>query len=154
MKYVPYAFAALLVALVIYIAASTSIVRPDNEFRDEGATVELAPSVWETRIDEQPPVIIEVTPLEFGREAAQWKFGVVFTTHSGSLEEDPAVSAFIVDDEGKMYQPMAWEGDGPGGHHREGTLIFNAVDPAPRYIEMKMNDIGGIAERSFRWNIE
>ncbi len=154
MKYAPYVLVALLVALVIYIAASTGISRPDNEFRGEDNVIEPTSGVWETRIDEQPPVIIEVTPLEFGRGAAKWRFSVVFTTHSGSLDEDPSTAAFIVDDVGKIYRPIAWEGAEPGGHHREGVLIFNSIEPTPRYIELKMNNIGSIAERSFRWNIE
>ena len=109
---------------------------------------------WETKTDEQPPVTVTVTPVEFGKEVRIWKFDVAFDTHSGSLDSNPLTIATLIDDGGNVYEPIAWEGVGPGGHHREGILVFDAITPAPSFIELKVEDVGGIPERSFKWNLE
>lgn len=109
---------------------------------------------WETKIDDQPPVAVEVTPVELGQAAGQWKFAVTFTTHSGSLDEDLLTVASLADDKGNVYRPIFWEGPGPGGHHREGILIFNPIEPTPKYVELKIKNVGGVVERFFRWNTE
>ncbi len=109
---------------------------------------------WETKTDEQSPVTVAVTPIEFGKDAGTWKFDIVFDTHSGNLDENPLEIALLLDDKSNTYQPLAWEGPGPGGHHREGVLIFNPIRPAPPYVELKVKDVGGISERSFKWSVE
>lgn len=109
---------------------------------------------WETKTDEQAPVLIKVTPIELGSNQNQWKFTVAFTTHSVDLDQDPTKVMSLIDDQGKTYLPTAWEGPGPGGHHREGTLSFKAIQPLPKYIELEVKDVGGIPERSFRWDLE
>ena len=112
------------------------------------------PKQWETKSDDQPPVVVAITPVEFGEDAEQWRFIVVFDTHSGSLDQDPAQAISLVDDNGNVYQPVAWEGPGPGGHHREGAIIFNPIEPRPKYIELKIKNVGGVVERSFQWSLE
>ncbi len=109
---------------------------------------------WETKTDEKFPVTIKVTPIELGGNAEIWKFEVVFDTHSGSLDEDPIKITVLTDDKGNSYNPIAWEGAGPGGHHREGVLIFNAINPAPAYLELKFKNVGGIPERLFKWDMK
>ena len=109
---------------------------------------------WESKTDDQLPVTIKITPVKFGKDAETWKFQVVFDTHSGSLDEDPTQVAVLTDDRGNAYKPIAWEGPGPGGHHREGVLVFNPVYPTPEYIELKIKNVGGIPERLFRWDIK
>ncbi len=109
---------------------------------------------WEAKTDDRPPVSITVKPTEFGKDAITWKFDVVFDTHSESLDQDPTQVTVLVDDKGNVYQPSAWLGSGPGGHHREGTIVFNPIQPLPTYVELKIKKVGGIAERSFRWDIK
>lgn len=121
---------------------------------DQQQTLNSEQDQWETKIDEEPPVTIEITPVEFGPTASQWKFNIIFSTHSENLDFDPMKIASMADDKGNVSRPIAWEGPGPGGHHREGILVFNPVNPASKYIELKINNVGGIAERSFRWNGE
>lgn len=116
--------------------------------------VTMAPGGWETKIDDQPPVIVTVTPLEFGSSAALWKFDIVFDTHSGSLDDDVLAAATLADASGAAYQPLAWEGPGPGGHHREGVLVFPAIDPMPPQVELTIKNIGNIPERVFSWSTE
>ena len=109
---------------------------------------------WLTKTDDQPPVTINVTPVEFGKDAKTWKFQLVFDTHSSSLDDDLLKMVSLWDNQGNSYQPIAWEGSGPGGHHREGALVFAAINPVPTNIELKIKNVGGIPERLFIWNTE
>lgn len=110
--------------------------------------------IWETKTDEQLPVTIKVTPVEFGKDVNLWKFDIAFDTHSGSLDQDVLQIATLEDDKGNVYKPTDWEGPGPGGHHLEGILVFRPISPKPASIELKIKDIGGVSERSFKWNLE
>lgn len=109
---------------------------------------------WETKTDEQWPVLVKVTPLEPGARAGQWKFNVVFDTHSAELDFDILQAVSLVDDQGRANSPLAWDGPGPGGHHREGILTFAAINPTPPFVELKIKNIAGIPERALRWNFE
>lgn len=131
--------------------------------QDEAPAIELSSSPqqpasgskqMETKTNDQPPVVIEVTPLALGAADAAWEFQITFTTHSGSLDDDPMQVAVLVDDEGREYKPIRWEGPGPGGHHREGILVFNAIEPLPEYIDLTIRNVGSVAERTFRWDIK
>lgn len=108
---------------------------------------------WDTKTDSQPPVTVKITPVELGTDADVWKFKITFDTHSGSLDQDIVQVATLVDDKNNVYKPISWEGAGPGGHHREGVLIFDSIQPAPEYVELRIIDVGGIDERLFRWEL-
>jgi hypothetical protein len=56
-----------------------------------------------------------------------WEFDVTMETHTKPLDSDLTKAAVIVDDGGRRYMPLSWQGDPPGGHHRKGILRF----PAP-----------------------
>ena len=148
----------ILVLVVVAVSVGFMIVsreRSSSETpRAKATSGDANTKKWETRVDDQPPVTVEVTPIELGKNIGVWKFAVVFDSHSVSLDDDPLKVATLFDDEGNSYQPTAWEGSGPGGHHREGVLVFEAINPAPLYVELKIKDVGGIPERSFKWNIE
>jgi len=138
--------------LLYYYVAVYQDGKRDHE--QNQASQQTAQKQWETYTSEQEPVLIKATPTELGKDARQWKFIIAFTAHSGDLNQDPTKVVSLADDKGNIYEPISWEGPGPGGHHREGTLIFNSINPIPKYIELKIKDVGGIAERSFKWNLE
>ena len=135
-------FIIFVLLLPFYFTACRNDVSPPNQKK------------LETKTDEQASVTVEVTPLELSKEAKTWNFTVAFTTHSGNLDQDLTKVAVLTDDKGNVYQPTAWEGSPPGGHHRSGTLIFNSLNPTPKFIELKIKDVGGVPERSFKWNLE
>lgn len=135
--------------LLVYFGFLNTKEQPNNVQPVGQSTKEI--ERWETKTDAQPPVTVSITPVEFGKNTAVWKFDIAFNTHSGSLDDDPLQIAVLADNQGRIYQPTAWEGPGPGGHHREGTLIFDAISPMPPYIELKIKDVGGIPERLFKW---
>ena len=154
MKYLPYILITLAIGLAFYLVFSNEKPQQNEIIETEQTTLDIAKGNWETKTDDQPPITIRVTPVEFDKDMKTWKFQVVFDTHSGSLDDDLLTVASIVDDRGNAYQPTVWEGPGSGGHHREGALTFEAINPVPSYLELKIKDVGGIPERSFRWVFE
>lgn len=99
-------------------------------------------------------VTVAVTPQNLAASAKSWDFKVVLDTHSGDLNDDLVKTATLLDDKGERYVPVQWEGAGPGGHHREGTLKFNPIAPAPSAIELRVQRPGETAARSFRWQLK
>lgn len=154
MKYSLYIFIALVIGLFAYFGIYKEKSQPISDQKIERSTNAVKQSLWETKIDDRPPVIVKVTPIKISEKAEEWKFDIVFDTHSGSLDENPIEIASLTDDKGNEYKPTAWEGSGPGGHHREGILIFNPVEQSPEYVELKIKNIGGVPERSFKWNLK
>jgi len=151
MKYIFYGIAGLVVVGLIYVA----LTAPKG---DNGSVVNQPSTsttgTWDTKTDEQPPVTVVLTPIELGKNIGTWKFAIVFDTHSGSLDDDMLAVATLVDDKGNTYRPTAWEGSDPGGHHREGVLVFTAIDPMPPYVELKIRNVGSVPERSFTWELK
>jgi len=72
-------------------------------------------------------------------------------THSDELDQDLTKVVTLENNDGNLYKPSSWEGSPLGGHHREGTLLFNPISPQPGSISLKIKEIGGVAERSFLW---
>ena len=142
MKYISYALIVFALGLLSYFV-----------FFNEKPQQREFPN-WETKVNSEPPITVKVTPVELGRDAGTWKFDIVLDTHSGSLDVDLLQSVLLADDKGNMYKPTSWQGPGPGGHHSEGILIFDEIKPTPSYVELKIKNVGGVAERSFKWNIE
>lgn len=109
---------------------------------------------FKTQTDEQQPVSISITPVELSADSQSWKFKISFDTHSGSLDDNPLEVVSLVDDTGKIYKPSLWNGPVPGGHHIEGELVFDAINPIPKFVDLKIKNVGGISERSFRWELK
>lgn len=149
MKYILYAGVIVAAILLLIYAGVLGGIAPWSS-GDRQAEQDQ----WETRTDDTAPVTIAVTPIELGAGADNWKFNVTFATHSGSLDEDPAKVAVLMDDKGGIYRPTAWAGPGPGGHHRTGVLAFKAISPTPSSVELKIKNVGGVPERSFKWEID
>lgn len=96
-------------------------------------------------------VTVEVTPVNVTQGYGQWRFDIVLNTHSVELDQDMTKIAFLKDDKGNIFQPTNWEGAPPGGHHREGILVFNSISPKTSSIQLIIQDIGEIPERKFNW---
>ena len=120
---------------------------PDNSVKTQNSIVQK----WETKIDAQEGVTIKITPLELSPEVVRWKFDIVMDTYSVELNQDMIKSSVLVDDQGKEYKPLGWEGP-TGGHHREGVLTFNRITPTPKSVELKIFDIADVV-RGFDWQL-
>lgn len=96
-------------------------------------------------------VTVKATPRAIA--GASWEFDIVFDTHSQDLRDDLMKSATLVAD-GRTHVPVGWKGDPPGGHHRKGVLRFNAINPAPKAIELRIARSGEPKPRSFQWQLK
>lgn len=114
---------------------------------------QTAPSAAEPRTLVDQGVTVTVTPKALGSPDVRWEFSVVFDTHSAQLNDDVAQTTVLVTNDGRTLKPAAWTGAGPGGHHREGVLVFEAPVPRPASIELKMTRPGEPAVRIFRWQL-
>ena len=122
-------------------------VSSPNENNSEAINTEQK---WESKIDEQASVTVTVTPSDLSLKSNEWKFDVVMNTHSVELDQDIVEATILVDNPGEEYKPLRWEGAGPGGHHREGTLVFAPIKPYPQHLNLFIKDISGV-KRSFAW---
>ena len=113
------------------------------------AAAQLAPQK-----SSQGGVTVAVTPTELDARAKVWAFKVVLDTHSQELSDDLVGTAVLVDGRGREGKPLAWEGAGPGGHHREGVLKFGAFDPFPESLELRIARPGEARPRTFRWRLK
>lgn len=108
----------------------------------------------EPQASSEQGVTLRVTPVDVTAGAARWTFEISLDTHSGSLSDDLARTATLLDASGKPHAPLGWEGSAPGGHHRKGTLQFAPITPRPPTLEMRIQRPGESAARRFRWRLE
>lgn len=126
--------------------------KPNPTTSDNSPQSSNAVQTWESKIDEQASVTVTVTPTDISIDAKEWKFNVLMDTHSVELDQDIAGASILIDNPGEEYKPSRWEGAGPGGHHREGTLVFAPIKPYPQHLSLIIKDIGG-KDRLFAWII-
>lgn len=107
----------------------------------------------ETLTNSEAAVTVKVTPMNISPEADSWDFEIVLNTHSVALDQDMRRVAVLIDAAGLPRQPQRWEGDPPGGHHREGVLRFQPPAAMPEILELRIRGIGGDSERMFRWRL-
>jgi hypothetical protein len=105
-----------------------------------------------TKRDQQGPVTVAVTLMPPATPGAPLKVKVVLDTHSVGLDGIVLDRAVAIRTDGTELQPTAVEQAGGGGHHREAVLVFPPLlQPGPVRIVVK--DVGGVAERSFSWEL-
>lgn len=110
-------------------------------------------SSLETKDNSEGTVSVVVTPQNINNDSSTLDFEIVLNTHSEELNNDLVAVSELVDDQGNSYRPISWKGDNSGGHHRSGILKFNPILPKPKFIELKIKNIGNVSERSFKWNL-
>lgn len=107
-----------------------------------------------TQKDSAKGVTVAVTPGNLAAGAKTWDFAIVLDTHSQDLSDDLLQSAVLVDDRGNEHKALAWDGAAPGGHHRTGVLRFNAIEPRPQALELRISRPGEAGARKFRWRLQ
>jgi hypothetical protein len=110
-------------------------------------------SVLEVKTSDEGGVQITVEPQNISQESL-WIFEITLDTHSVELDQDLLKTSKLVVDEEKTYLPIAWEGSPVGGHHRSGVLSFPVAAALPQTVELQIFDVGGVAKRSFQWEIK
>lgn len=105
-----------------------------------------AGSTFETRTEDAGEVTVKATLLQLGDAGAVAE--VVFDTHAVELDLDVAAGATLTVG-GVAWPTGGWDGDGPGGHHREGELRFSAAGRAEGDAVLML---AGLSEPlTFRW---
>lgn len=104
------------------------------------------------RSSSEQMVTVTIAPRELVGQS--WEFAVTLSTHVQSLDDDLMKTAALVDAQGKRHAPTAWRGDGPGGHHRKGVLVFAPIEPRPTSLELQIQRASERAPRSFKWKMQ
>lgn len=86
------------------------------------------------------------------RAGGELVFPVTLDTHAGDLSVDLLTTSTLVDDTGRIFAPLRWEGDPPGGHHRSGTLVFTIPELPPQKIILTMRPDPTNEAVTFFWN--
>lgn len=105
----------------------------------------------QARTSSEQMVTVTVVPRDL--TAKSWEFEVSLSTHVRPLDDDLMKSAMLLDAAGRRHAPLTWRGDGPGGHHRKGVLVFSPLEPRPPAIELLIQRAGEPAPRSFKWQL-
>jgi len=113
-------------------------------------TIEISEQTLESQTNSEAMVTIEVAPRIYDRK--EWVFDVSIATHSVELDHDLSKLATLIDLDGNLYENPGWEGDPPGGHHREGQLIFTELAVSPQFT-LNLQNIAGIEDRIFTWSM-
>jgi hypothetical protein len=129
------AFSIGLVVLVYWITIKNKELQDTNPLTSDegGVTVTVTP----------------ITPLE----SDNWKFEIELNTHAGELPEDLKSHAELLTDEGQTLSAFSWEMSSEQSHHQEGILSFKKTENKPGAIDLILKDIGGVEERSFKWDL-
>ncbi|MBI4136268.1 MAG: hypothetical protein HY481_01840 [Candidatus Vogelbacteria bacterium] len=109
----------------------------------------ITPTNLETKTASEGGITIAVTPQMLGE--GEFSFRLTLDTHAGELDTDLTQVSTLIDDQSRIYKPSGWEGDPPGGHHREGILTFGQIAPIPQTLRLTIRQIGGVPERQFLW---
>lgn len=105
-------------------------------------------------------VTITVLPLNLSDPAASTlDFRVKVDTHTVALDQNLGSLSVLRASSGAWAPALQWNGP-TGGHHVEGTLSFPRADKAGTALAMpggtltlSIRDFGGIADRSFTWDL-
>lgn len=91
----------------------------------------------------KPKSLVANQPLEFE---------IAMDTHSVDLSYDMLKTVVLRDNSGKEFFPIDWDGAGPGGHHRSGTIKFAPLKIS-NSITLLVKNVAGVPERVFKWDI-
>lgn len=135
--------------IVIALALAVGLAAQPALVAGQGAAGAQAP-----RRSSEQGVTVTVRPLSLALDAKVWEFEIVLDTHSQDLGDNLVEAAVLVDGSGRQYKPTAWDGAGPGGHHRRGVLRFDPISPSPEAIELQIRRPGEARPRVFRWELK
>lgn len=106
-----------------------------------------------TRRNEGADVIVVVT---WDGPVAGATFEVKLDTHSVDLDAVDLADTTLRNDRGESLAAAAWIAP-KGGNHREGRLSFagdaEAFLTGTTWVEVDLRGIGGVPERTFRWEV-
>ncbi len=144
----------IIAAAVIIAAAAIWIIESASKpnIQSPSAPAQQPKDKLETITNSEEGVTIDVTPAySAGKPIA---FDIVLTTHQGSMDFDMTQNTVLIDSNGNVYNPTAWDGSPPGGHHRSGTLTFPQLKGDASSMKIIVKDVNGVPERIFSWQLK
>ena len=117
-----------------------------------------------TQEDTQGAVTVSATLLTPDKPRADGKLAVQVKLETHSVDLDLYhldTLALLRDAQSREVQAVGLESPSGSGHHREGILIFPSIDasgkpllgPEAKSLTLLLRGIGGVQERSFRWQV-
>lgn len=98
----------------------------------------VGPTGLDARTATAGDVEIEIEPRQLDTQGAT--FEIALDTHSTELSMDLDNAQLEVD--GTTWPLIGWEGDGPGGHHREGELRFESAGAVTGTARLTLDGFG------------
>ncbi len=108
-----------------------------------------------TKTDRTGPVTVEVTPLPPATAGEPLKLEVVFDTHSVNLDAVPLERVVVVRSGAGAVAPVGVESAKGSGHHRAAVLVYpgSVLAGGATALEVVVKEVGGVPERTFRWDL-
>lgn len=100
-----------------------------------------------TKTTEVNEITVEVSPRRVNSRGAV--IAIILDTHEGALDVDLRRRSTLTVD-GTPWPVDSYQGDGPGGHHREGTLRFRSAGPVSASMRLVITGLGGTAKLSWK----
>src|SRR3989338_8490175 len=140
------------IVLVFFIQRSGNEKSAVTDLKTDSTVSAQTDDILASQENEGGNVTVTAQPevLKIGQKPT---FKLEFNTHSVDLSFDIAKQSFLTDDKGNKLEGSTWNGSPPGGHHREGTLIFNDPLSETKYAEFIIKEIAGVSERKFKWEL-
>lgn len=105
-----------------------------------------------TKRDRRGPVTVAVTLTSLPAIGTPIKVKVSMDTHSVALDGIRFEEAVALRADGANLAPTAVEEAQGGGHHRSVVLVF-PPPTRPGEVKIVVRNVGGVAERSFVWEL-
>jgi hypothetical protein len=117
--------------LAIVVGASVFLASRDGDTNQPAPASDIG---LETRTVTVGEVDVKIEPRQLDDRGAT--FHITLDTHSVELDADLTQATLRV---GSSDWPVnGWSGDGPGGHHREGDLRFQAAGPSAGTVTLEI----------------
>lgn len=145
---------ALIVVASAVLAFGGAQVRAAEPVQIPEPVAQAPQQALPARSDAAGGVTVKVTPRNLSADSPTWDFEVVLDTHGADLGQDLVKSAALIDARGREHAPLAWTGDPPGGHHREGLLSFKPLRVDTESVTLQIRGVGGISQRNFSWPLQ
>jgi hypothetical protein len=124
-------------AVAALMVAASGVFVASRGGDDRNADGPTAPGL-DARTVNAGEIEIKIQPHQLDAQGAV--FGVALDTHSTELSMDLDSAQLQVD--GTTWPITGWDGDGPGGHHREGELRFEPAGAITGTARLTLDGFG------------
>lgn len=138
----------LIIVLAVLAAATVALALAAGRDRSNARTEVAADNAFVSQQVSSGDIDVIVQPEQLDDRGAT--FTITLDTHSTELDADLTQASLDVD--GTTWPVAGWNGDEPGGHHREGQLRFAANGRPAGTVVLTLNDLPDPIELT--WTLE